>query len=44
MNAIPFLVLVGRDGKVAAINVNPDRAGELIEAELKKDAPEVAGP
>lgn len=44
VNAIPFLVLVGRDGKVAAINVNPDRAGELIEAELKKDAPEVAGP
>ena len=39
VNAIPFLVLVGRDGKVVKANVKPGQLAELIEVELAKKAP-----
>ena len=37
VTGIPFLVLVGRDGKVVAINVSPDKAEAMIKEELAKE-------
>ena len=37
VNAIPFVVLVGRNGKVVKVNVKPDELADLVEAELAKD-------
>lgn len=36
INAIPFMALIGRDGKVVQINVSPEELETLIPAELAK--------